>query len=159
MQKNTKRLTKSEGLKKMMRYCAYQDRCQQEVRQKLNENGLFGDDAEEIIFDLITHDFLNEERFAKSYARGKFNYKSWGRNKILNQLAQKDISEYCQRKAMEEIEPEAYQKKLEELLEMKMSRIKATSIYEHRDKAARFAIQKGYEPELVWQILKNNYPK
>ena len=60
---------------------------------------------------------------------------------------------------MEEIDPEAYQKRLEELLDQKMSKVKASSIYEQRDKAARFAIQKGYEPELVWQILKNNYPK
>ena len=111
--------SKEEALDKLQRYCAYQDRCHQEVRSKLLDLGIYGEDLEEIIVQLISDNFLNEERFARSYARGKFRIKRWGRNRIWQELQKRQISDYCLRKAMEEIDEAEYQKTLWELLEKK----------------------------------------
>ncbi len=103
----------------MQRYCAYQDRCHSEVRSKLLDLGIYGDELEEVIAELITDNFLNEERFARSYARGKFNIKKWGRIRIKQELKRRHITAYCLRKAMEEIEEEDYLKTLEGLIRKK----------------------------------------
>lgn len=76
--KSKKHLTKQEGLQKLQRYCAYQDRCHQGVRSKLIELGIYGDDLEEIIVELIEENFLNEERFARSYAQGQISFQMLG---------------------------------------------------------------------------------
>ena len=118
--KNTpikKYISKDDALSKLQRYCAYQDRCHQEVRSKLLDLGIYGDDLEEIISDLISENFLNEERYARSYARGKFRIKRWGRMRIQQELKQRKISAYCLRKAMEEIEEEEYEQTLRTILE------------------------------------------
>ena len=148
--------SKAEKLKKLMRYCAYQERCHQEVRNKLLELGARGEELEEIIAELIKENFLNEERFAKAFASGKFRIKKWGRNKIERALENKGISQYCIRKGLKEIDPDEYPKALESIVRTKLEKTKAENIYEKRDKVAKFAITKGYEPELVWEILKKN---
>ena len=86
-----KYLSKEDALKKLQRYCAYQDRCHQEVRSKLLDLGIYGHDLEEVIVALIEDNFLNEERFARSFTRGKLRIKHWGRNKILQELKKKNI--------------------------------------------------------------------
>ncbi len=108
MQKPKKYISQAEALQKLQRYCAYQDRCHSEVRSKLLDLGIYGDELEEIIAELITDNFLNEERFARSYARGKFNIKKWGRHRIKQELKRRQITDYCLRKAMEEIEETDY---------------------------------------------------
>ena len=95
-------VSKEEALAKMQRYCAYQERCHEEVRSKLLNMGVYSDWREEIIVQLIEENFLNEERFARSFARGKFRIKQWGRNRIRQELKKRKISDYCVRKAMEE---------------------------------------------------------
>ena len=111
--------SKAEALSKLQGYCAYQDRCHQEVRSKLLDLGIYGNDLEEIMADLIQENFLNEERYARSFARGKFRIKKWGRNRIRRELKMRDISDYCLRKAMAEIEEEEYLKTLRKVLEKK----------------------------------------
>ena len=96
-------MTKLEALKKLQKYCAYQDRCHQEVRSKLLDLGIYGDDLENVMVELIEENFLNEERFARSYARGKFRIKKWGKVRILRELKQRQISAYCIRKGMEKL--------------------------------------------------------
>ncbi len=146
--------TKSEALALLQKYCAYQDRCHQEVRSKLLSLQIYGDDLEDIMVDLISENFLNEERFAKSYARGKFRLKHWGRKKIERELKLRNISVYCIKKGMEEIEEEAYQQKLEELVSKKAKAVKEKDSFIKRKKVAVYLINKGYESPLVWETVK-----
>lgn len=153
----TKRILteKDRALSKLQKYCAYQDRCHQEVRTKLIELKIYGEDLEEIISDLITDNFLNEERFARSYARGKFRMKNWGKTKIKIELKKRNISSYCIKKAMEEIDEEGYLEGLYKLLEKKLSTEKETNEFKLKGRLAKYAINKGFEPALVWQALKD----
>src|SRR5690349_11743027 len=120
---NRKRLTAEQALQKMKLYCAYQERCHAETKQKLYSFGLFKSDVDRIVSQLIEEDYLNEERFATAFARGKFRMKHWGRMKIIYELKQKNVTEYCIRKAMKEIGEEEYFKTLEKLAEQKLSEL------------------------------------
>lgn len=152
--KKKKNLDKYTALEKLQKYCAYQDRCHREVRTKLLELGVYGDDLEQVIAELITENFLNEERFARSYARGKFRMKGWGRRKITQELKSRQISTYCIKKGMSEIDDEAYEKKLLNLLEKKNSLIKEKNIYIKRKKLFDYAYRKGYESFLIQNFVK-----
>lgn len=156
MQKPKKYISQAEALQKLQRYCAYQDRCHSEVRSKLLDLGIYGDELEEIIAELITDNFLNEERFARSYARGKFNIKKWGRHRIKQELKRRQITDYCMRKAMEEIEEADYLNTLEELIRKKAEHMTDPFSFQNKQKLAAFVIRKGYESNLVWEVLKNN---
>lgn len=147
----------SKAKKKIASYCAYQERCQQEVRTKLYSYGLFRDEVEEIIAWLITENFLNEERFAQTFAGGKFRVKQWGRLKITQALQQKDISSYCVKKGLAEIEEEEYLTTIRNLAEKKLSefQLKVSNPYQLKDKTSRFLISRGFEPDLVWSVLKS----
>ena len=149
--------TKTQALPKIAKFCAYQERTQQEVRDKLYAYGLYGDEVEDLICTLIEENFINEERFAKAYAGGKFRLKKWGRIKIERGLKEKGISKYCIQQGLKEIEEETYQQTLEELLAKKYPQIKGENSYIRKSKLANFAIAKGYETYLVWQIIKENY--
>lgn len=153
MSKSKKYLSQEEALAKLQRYCAYQDRCHQEVRTKLIELGVYGDTLEEIISELIQDNFLNEERFARSYARGKFRMRQWGRIRIRRELKLRNISDYCLKKAMEEIEEEEYLKTIDKLIEKKRSEIKEKNVFIKRGKIAKHIIGKGYESYLVWERI------
>lgn len=152
-----KYISQAEALDKLERYCAYQDRCHQEVRQKLYDLGVYGDSANEIIADLITENFLNEERFARSYARGKFRMKKWGRARIKLELKRRNISAYCIKKAMEELEEFDYDDTLLTLLEKKYPQIREPNAFKKRGKLAKYAIGKGYEAHLVWELIKAHF--
>ena len=102
MSLNKKFLTKEQALQKLRQYCAYQERSHKEVQQKLWDLGVKRMDHDEIISTLIEEDYLNEERFAKAFAGGKFRMKDWGRKKILYALKEKGVSEYNIKKAMKE---------------------------------------------------------
>lgn len=152
-QPSKKYLSKAEALVKLQRYCAYQERCHREVRSKLLELGIYGQTLEEIMADLIQENFLNEERFARSFARGKFRMKQWGRNRIVRELKMRDISAYCIRKAMEEIREDDYLKTLSEVLERRATHISETNDFARKSKLAQYAMSRGFEVELVWQAL------
>ena len=146
-----------EALDKLQRYCAYQDRCHQEVRTKLLELGIYGEDLEQIIVELIRENFLNEERFARSYARGKFRIKRWGRIRIQLELKKRKISAYCIRKGLEEIDEEEYQKVLEEMLQKKIAASKLSNTFQRNSKAGQYAIGRGFESWLVWDTIRKLY--
>lgn len=157
-QKPNPSLTRSQALIRMMKYCAYQDRCHSEVRTKLLELGVYGDDLEEIISELIVDNFLNEERFARSYARGKFRMKGWGRIRIRQELRLRKISPYCIKKAMEELEEFDYEGKIIDILMKKNKLLQDRDLFKRRGKLAEHAIQKGFEADLVWKLVKAYFP-
>ncbi len=153
-EKKKKFYTPTQAFEKISSYCAYQERSHKEVRNKLYEYGLYRGDVEEILSRLITDGFLNEERFAKAFAGGKFRIKKWGRNKIVNELESLGITSKCIQKGLAEIESADYNKTLRNLLKKKLELTSEENIFKKRDKVGRFAIGKGYESELVWGLLK-----
>ncbi|MBL6449712.1 RecX family transcriptional regulator [Fulvivirga sp. 29W222] len=148
-------LTIKEAKLKAADYCAYQERTQQQVRDKLFDLGLHCDEVEDILADLITEGFINEERFAIHYAGGKFRMKKWGKVKISHHLKALKISDYCINRALAEIDDEDYQITLHQLLEKKKSSITGENQYIIGKKIATFLIQKGYEPNLVWTLIRD----
>ena len=153
-QTQRKILTDSVALEKARKYCAYQERCQQEVRNKLYEWGLYTQSVEGIIAELITEGFINEERFAEEFANGKFKAKKWGKQKIGIELKRRKISEYCINKALDKIDNEDYNESLNKILQKKTKELKESDHFILKNKLAKYAISKGYESEIVWKILK-----
>jgi regulatory protein len=148
-------LSYKEALMKAQNYCAYQERCHKEIREKLTSWKIYGDEREQIIASLIQENFVNEERFAKAYAGGKFRVKKWGRNKIRKALHQRDISAYCITKGMEEISEQDYTDTLLALLQKKNKTLKEKNPFTRKGKLAKFVIGKGYESQLVWDHLRS----
>ncbi|WP_138480403.1 regulatory protein RecX [Dyadobacter bucti] len=144
-------------LQKAASYCAYQERTQDEVRQRLKKWNVWGEEADELIAELISMNYLSEERFAKTYAGGKFRIKNWGRMKIRQELHRRGLSEYSIEKGMNEIEDAAYLSGLKEILTKKKALLSKTETdaFKLKQKLARFALGKGYESELVWKELEN----
>lgn len=147
------KLTPDIALDKMRKYCAYQERCHQEVRYKLVAIGIRGDILESILSQLIEEGFLDEERFARAYARGKFRNNQWGMLKITRELTRKNIGTYLQKKALEEIDPDDYQLTLRNLLINKKSALLSYPDDVQKLKLFKFAYQKGFEPELIYELL------
>jgi regulatory protein len=138
----------------ILHYCKYQERCHQEVRNKLYELGCTTPEVENHIATLIESDVLNEERFARSFARGKFRMKQWGKEKIKQQLKLRKISDYCIKKAFTEIDPEEYDTTLNKLASKKANEVKGDrSEAARKFKLYRYLIQKGYERDLVMDAI------
>ena len=146
-------MTQNEALEKIKKYCAYQERCQTEVRTKLLEFKLTVENIENIICCLIEENFINEERFSRSFVRGKFRQKKWGKIKIRQSLQYKNISEYCIRKGFEEIDEEEYLKTLESILKKKEGLLNEENEFIRQQKLAKYAISRGFENNLVWNHL------
>jgi regulatory protein len=154
-QRKQKHYTPKEALIKAAAYCAYQDRTQQEVRDKLYSYGLEPDDVEELIIRLSQEKMIDEERYAQSYVRGKYGLKKWGRRKIMQGLKTKGISDYCIKQGLKEIDPEVYEQNLLHLLEKKNNTEKEKNPFQRRQKLTYFLMSKGYEGDLVQDALKN----
>ncbi len=136
----------TDVMERMRKFCVYQDRCHSEVRTKLIKMKVYGDDLEEVMSQLISEEFLDEERYARSYVRGKFRMNKWGRFKIRMNLKQKQVSDYCIRKGMEEIDEDEYNAVIDQLLRVKL---RDDFTFENRQKARAALMRKGFEPELV----------
>ena len=146
---NTK-LSKEQALPKIKQYCTYQERCHAEVKEKLYAFGLYKKDVEQLMSQLIEENYLNEERFAIQYAGGKFRMNQWGRIKIKYALKQKQVSDYCIKKALKEINESDYKKTLHKLAEQKLKTLKREiNIFIKKKKLQDYLLQKGYERELV----------
>lgn len=143
-----------EALEKLKRYCSVQERSFKAVREKLYNWGLKTDQVDNIIAELISDNYLSEQRFAEAYASGKFKIKSWGKGKIVQGMKQLDISEACISIAMEQIEYSEYEACLDRWVEKRAKLEKGLPIFETRGRVARYLINKGYEPELVWEKVK-----
>jgi|TARA_B110000305_G_C19257228_1_gene547683 regulatory protein len=141
---------------KAQKYCAYQERCHSEVRNKLYEWGLYKSDIEGVIVSLIQDDFLNEQRFAEAYSRGKFRMKKWGRIKILSELKKRNISDYCQKKGLDQIDEEEYLVALADILERRERQEKETNPFRRKQKLATYINSRGFESNLVWELLNGD---
>jgi len=150
----TKFLTKEQALIKIKHFCAYQERCHKEVRDKLISLGVKTNDCDEIIAKLIEENYLNEERFAIQYAGGKFRLKQWGKNKIRHSLKGKLLSEYCIKKALKSIDDELYDETIRQLAAKKYSSLKGEQ-YIRKKKTIDYLLQKGYEAELVYEVMNS----
>ncbi len=144
---------KEQFFEKMRHYCAYQDRCQQEVIFKMRTLKIDPEWQDEIILSLIQEDFLNEERFVRSVVRGKFNQKSWGKLKIKQFLIQKNITNNLIHRSLSEIDDSSYLNKILQLIEKKKTQLENEGIKQTKSLVVSYLIQKGYEPELVYKCL------
>jgi len=139
----------------ILHYCKYQERCHLEVRNKLYELGFTSGEVERQLAGLVETGVLNEERFARAYAGGKFRMKQWGREKIKQHLKLKKVSDYCIRKALAEINGEEYEKVLKKLAVKKTEELKGDkSVWSRKTKLYRYLVQKGYERDLVITQIK-----
>jgi regulatory protein len=144
------------ALAKAEHYCAYQERSQQEGRDKLYEWGLWPEAVENIISELITAGFLNEERFAKAYAVGKFRQKAWGKIKIKQGLKLKKVPDVLIKKALLTIDGDAYLDTLTNILTKKATLSKEKDNYKRRYKLQQYAMGRGFEGDLILFVLKNS---
>jgi regulatory protein len=145
--------TPEKALKKAENYCVFQERSQQEVRDKIYSWGLHRKEVEEIISTLISTDFLKEERFAFAFAGGKFRIKKWGRHKIRKALQDKKVSEPLINKALSQIDEVEYKKTLQRLITERTKLVKEANSFKKKNKIATYAISRGFEPEMVWEII------
>ena len=155
-EQSRKKLTPQQARSKAEAYCAYQERSQQEVRDKLYLWGLHRADVEEVIAGLITDNFLNEERFAMAYASGKFRINGWGRQKIKQGLQQKAVSTPLIRQALANLDEQEYREKLVDLLRSKARLEKESHPLKRKNKLVRYAFGRGYESELIYELLNDN---
>lgn len=151
-----KHLTKEQAFQKLKHYCAYQERCHSEVKEKLYNLGIWKKEHDEIIATLIEENYLNEERFAIAFAGGRFRIKKWGRTKITYELKQKQISDYCIKKALKQIDEEDYLKVLGKLAKEKYASLKNDQHLIRKKKTIDYLQQKGYEYELIIRSIENN---
>ena len=152
-----KPLTPDQVLDKMAKYCAYQERCVKDVRNKLKTFDIPEEAKTKILDYLLDNRFVNDERFAKSFVRGKVNQSGWGLNKIRFHLMQKGISKEIIEDAMQQTDEEVYRQRLIEILKVKSKTVKAATDFEKRQKMAAYAMQKGFEGALVWEVLKEHF--
>ncbi len=148
-------LDKKDALAKAEHFCAYQERSQLEVRLKLLEWGVKGDTLEEIISNLITDNFLNELRFANHYVSGKFNIKKWGRIKIKQGLKLKGVPEKLLLKALQTIDADDYFQTLQQLAEKKAQSLTEKDFLKRKSKLVYYLQSKGYERDLVFEVVKD----
>ncbi|MDP2452539.1 MULTISPECIES: regulatory protein RecX [unclassified Kaistella] len=140
---------------KLVNYCVYQDRCHQEVEQKMRDFLLIPEAKDEILLFLMKENYLNEERFTRSYIRGKFYMKSWGRNKIRNHLKFKGVPEKLINNCFDEIEDDDYHKTLSKLYHNYHSKLKGLQQYQKNSKTIKYLLSKGFEYEEITQAIKD----
>ncbi|MBW8362801.1 MAG: RecX family transcriptional regulator [Kaistella sp.] len=141
---------------KMVNYCVYQDRCHQEVEQKMRDYLVIPEAKEEILLYLMKENFLNEERFTRSYIRGKFYMKSWGRNKIKNHLKFKGISEKLINRCFDEIDEQDYENILKKIYENHYSKQKGLKEYQKKSKTITYLIGRGFEYEEIRRVMEGD---
>ena len=154
--KPTKITDEKTALAKAEHYCAYQERSQQEVCDKLYEWGLHCAQVENLIVQLIQTNFLNEARFANAYVQGKFNQKGWGKQKIKQGLKFKKVSDVLIKKALNTIDDDDYLCTLKQMLAKKARILGEKDPFKRRYKLHQYALSRGYENEIISDILKNS---
>ena len=152
---NPQRFTPQQSLPKAKHYCAYQERCHSEVKSKLYGFGLNTKEVDEIISTLIEENYLNEERFAIQFAGGHFRSKKWGRVKIAYALKQKQVSAYCIKKALKQIDEDDYLITLQKIFDDKLKTLKSEkNIFIKKRKLQDHLMQRGFEADLIRELLK-----
>jgi regulatory protein len=147
-------MTVTEATKKIEQYCAYQERCHQEVVQKLKGYGMIPQAIDHIVGHLINQNYLNEERFAKSFARGKFRMKKWGKKRIVNELKLRNISRFNIHSALKEIPENEYADTLDALAQKRLGEIKERHPQKRKKKLADYLLYRGWESHLVYAKIR-----
>ncbi len=147
-------LSINEAINKLEYYCSYQDRCHKEVEQKLRNLTLIPELKEKVITHLIEHKYIDEERFAKSFTRGKHNYKGWGKIRIVQELKFREISKRNIDLALLELPNEIYLENFHNLAEKNWNSIKERKGQKKNKKFVDFLLRKGYETHLIFDKLK-----
>ena len=156
MQKSpTQPLSPDEVLDKMAKYCAYQERCVKDVRDKLKTYDISQEDRNKILDYLLDNRFVNDERFARIFVQSKSNQNDWGTNKIRYHLIQKGIAKEIIDEALGQTDEDEYRQRLIDILNTKAKSVKAENDFEKKRKLAAYAMQKGFEGNLVWEVLKS----
>jgi|TARA_B110000908_G_scaffold115860_1_gene135911 regulatory protein len=150
-----KSFTVDQLQRKLEQYCVYQDRCHKEVEQKMRDYNLIPEARELILLGLMKDNFLNEERFSKSYARGKFRIKSWGKQRIVRELKFRDISAYNIKTALKEIDPQEYIATIYRITENRNEVLTEANYYKRKQKLIDFLMRKGFENELIFKTVKD----
>jgi len=145
-----KSYTVEEAKRALERYCVYQDRCHKEVISKLYDYRMIPETHDIIIVHLIEHNFLNEERFSKSFARGKFRIKKWGKQRIVRELKFRDISAYNIKTALKEIDEKEYIDTFNILAQKRFDAVKETNKQKKRKKLADYLLYRGWESNLIY---------
>ena len=153
----SKSLSPDQVLEKMAKYCAYQERCLKDVSDKLKTFEISEKERKDILNYLIDNRFVDNKRFVKAFVRGKINQSGWGLNKIRFHLMQKGIEKELIDEALQAFDEEVYRQRLVEVLTTKAKTVKAANDFEKKRKLAAFAIQKGFEAPLVWEVLKESF--
>ncbi|WP_066225995.1 regulatory protein RecX [Formosa haliotis] len=146
-----KTFTVEEAKRALERYCVYQERCHKEVLDKLKSMHMIPDAIDVVIVHLLQHDFLNEERFAKAYVRGKFKYKNWGRNRLTAELKRRQISKFNIQTGLKELDDLDYYGTFDALAERKCELIKESNPYKKKKKLADYLLYRGWESPLVYE--------
>ncbi len=141
-------------LQKAAGFCAYQERTQKEVRDRLAEWGIWGDEAEEMIVWLIENNYLNEERFSKAFAGGKFRMNNWGKIRIKQEMRYKGLTENCIKIGLAEISNSDYLEAIRKMIIKKADKTDTENPFLRKHKLARYIIGKGFEQDIVWQLLE-----
>ena len=149
-----KPLTPDQVLDKMAKYCAYQERCVKDVKDKLKTFDIPQEEKTKILDYLLDNRFVNDERFAKIFVQSKSNQNDWGTNKIRYHLIQKGIAKDIIDEVLGQTDEEVYRQRLIEILKTKAKTVKAANVFEKKRKLAAYAMQKGFEGALVWDVLK-----
>ena len=142
-----------EAQKALENYCAYQERCHKEVVDKLKSMQMIPDAIDKIVVHLITENYLNEERFAKAFVRGKFRIKKWGKNRLIRELKFRQISSYAINSGLKEIKLEDYYTTLTELTKKRINQVSETNIYKKKKKVADYLLYRGWESQLVYEKI------
>jgi regulatory protein len=140
---------------KLVNYCVYQDRCHAEVEQKMREFLLIDEAKEEIMLYLLRENYLNEERFTRSYIRGKFYIKHWGKNKIKMNLKQKQIPEKLITKCFDEIDKSDYQQAIKKMFDTYYEKQHGIKEYQKKSKTIQYLMSKGFEYEVIINVMEN----
>ncbi|MEI9933503.1 MAG: regulatory protein RecX [Ferruginibacter sp.] len=149
-------MNRDQALQKAKHYCTYQERCHSEVKEKLYSFGLHKNETEELLAELIEQNYLNEERFAIQFAGGRFRIKQWGMVKIKYELKQKQVSDYCIKKALSSIDEKDYIKTLQKLFSAKIKTLKSEkNIFIKKKKINTYLLSKGFEATLINDLLKS----
>lgn len=144
-----------EALEKLRKYCAYQERSHADVSQKMWDLEIPSEWKDDIVLGLMKENFLNEERFARTYARGKFKIKKWGKVKITHGLKKHEVSKKCIQLALTEIDQDDYLRVLKDTIELKLSQLKEKNHWKRRSAICRFAAQRGFESSLINEQLNS----
>ncbi len=144
----------SEFLNILARYCAYQERCVQELHLKMKSLGIEDPLFADYIIWLEENNYLNEERFAEIFARSKFNQKKWGRNKIRFELKKRKINAAHIQKAINQIDDEQYIATLKEVIDQKAKKLTSKDVWANQQKCYQFALGKGFESDLIGEVLQ-----